>query len=362
MIETTLDISLGHLEGFDDIIDVRTPAEFAEDHLPGAINLPVLSNSERAEVGTRYVQESRFEARRVGAAYVARNISQHLSTALADKPKTYRPLIYCWRGGMRSNAMATILSQIGWRCALVEGGYKTWRRAVSTALRESEAPLPLVLLDGQTGTAKSDILRAAATIGVQVLDLEGVAKHRGSVFGGFAGDPQPDQRLFESELYVALEKLDVTKPILVEAESNRIGQRQIPKRIWFAMQSAPRITLTASPDARAGYLMNAYADIVGDRNVTLDAVSRLSPFHSKETIEEWRSLAETGSWRVLAAALMRAHYDPLYERSRLRGRCGPSVARFSIEEFGSATFERVAKDIASVLSSLTQKDLANDRS
>lgn len=361
MIESTAKIDLKSLAAYDDIIDVRTPAEFAEDHVPGAINLPVLSNNERAEVGEIYVQQSRFEARRIGAAYVAQNVAGHLNTALATKPKTYRPLIYCWRGGMRSNAMATILSQVGWRCDLLQGGYKTWRREVTAALRESAAPLPIVLLDGQTGTAKSDILRAAADAGVQIIDLEALAKHRGSVFGGFAGDPQPDQKLFESELYRALELLDPGKPILVEAESNRIGQRQVPKRLWFAMQGAPRITVTASTAARAGYLLHAYADIVANREVAIEAIERLRPFHSKETIEEWGALAEQSQWRPLTEGLMREHYDPLYERSRARGRCGVEMARYTVEEFSSATFARVAKEIASALSSFPNKDLAHDR-
>ncbi|WP_428408819.1 tRNA 2-selenouridine(34) synthase MnmH [Hyphococcus sp.] len=349
MIETITDIGAESLARFDAIIDVRSPSEFAADHLPGAINLPVLDDAERAEVGTIYKQESRFTARRVGAAYVARNVARHLETAFADRPSKFHPLIYCWRGGMRSNAMATILSQVGWRCGVLQGGYKTWRRAVTADLRDSEAPLPVVLLDGQTGVAKSEILRAAENEGAQILDLEALARHRGSVFGGYEDDPQPEQKYFETLIHDRLRRFDLKKPILVEAESNRIGRCEVPKRLWTAMQSAPRIALAAPIETRADYLLTAYPDITGDRAAALEAIGRLAPFHSKETVAEWRNLAEAGAWRALAADLMRAHYDPAYERSRKRGRCGPPLAQFRLDALDSATFERVAKEIASAL-------------
>ncbi len=356
MIVTVDDIGAESLSRFDAIIDVRSPSEYAADRLPGAINLAVLDDAERAEVGTIYKQESRFKARRIGAAYVARNVARHLQTALADRPSKFHPLIYCWRGGMRSNAMATILSQVGWRCGVLQGGYKTWRRAVTADLRDSEAPLPVVLLDGQTGVAKSDILRAAERQGVQILDLEALARHRGSVFGGYDDDPQPEQKYFETLIYDKLRRLDPEKPILVEAESNRIGRCEVPKRLWTAMQSAPRIALEAPIEARADYLLTAYPDITGDRNAALDAIARLTPFHAKETVTDWRKLAETGAWRALAADLMHAHYDPAYERSRRRGRFGRPLARFRLDTLDSATFERVAKEIASALLSHNPKE------
>jgi tRNA 2-selenouridine synthase len=257
---------------------------------------------------------------------------------------------------MRSNAMATILSQVGWRCGVLHGGYKTWRREVVAALRDSEAPLRVVLLDGQTGTAKSDILRAAAHEGVQVLDLEALARHRGSVFGGFADDPQPEQKLFESRLYDAFRQLDPEKPILVEAESNRIGRCEIPNRLWEAMLEAPHITITAPAAARADYLITAYADIIANREAMETALARLQAFHSKETLGEWRVLAAAADWRSLAIALISAHYDPLYERSRQRGRYGEPMQALALARLDSATFDRVAKEIASALSSAEQKE------
>jgi tRNA 2-selenouridine synthase len=179
-LETVTDLGPETLLRFDAIIDVRSPAEFADDHMPGAINLPVLSNAERAKVGTIYKRESPFQANRIGGAIVARNIAEHLETALADMPRGWRPLVYCWRGGMRSNAMATILSSVGWPVGLVKGGYKTWRRDVVQGLDVDTAPLPIILIDGPTGSAKTAILQAIAEQGGQVIDLEGLANHRGS--------------------------------------------------------------------------------------------------------------------------------------------------------------------------------------
>jgi len=332
---------------------VRSPSEFAEDHIPGAINLPVLDDKERAEVGTLYKQVSRFKARRLGAAYVARNVARHLDTALADKPKDFHPLIYCWRGGMRSNAMATILTQVGWRTGLLSGGYKTWRRSVVEALRDSDAPLPLILLDGQTGTAKSDILRALND--VQILDLEHHANHRGSVFGGFFNNPQPDQKLFESLLWYDIQHRDLSKPILVEAESNRIGRCEIPKRIWNAMRTAPRVTLTAPIAARAEYLLTAYADIITDNQTVQEAISRLRTFHSKETLAKWHNLADDGNYRDLAEELMRVHYDPLYSRGRKKNASG-TLAQIALSDLSGATFDTVAKEIALVLSKAQNKE------
>src|SRR5260221_2452430 len=259
----------------DAVIDVRSPSESAEDHVPGAITLPVLSDAERAEVGTIYVQESRFKARRIGAAYVARNVARHLETALADQAGAFMPLIYCWRGGQRSNAMATILSQVGWRTSVLAGGYKTYRRLVKDRLYEARMDLRLVLLDGHTGSGKTQMLARLAERGVQVLDLEGLAGHRGSLFGGIAGQPQPSQKMFESRLLHALDALNPSRPIVVAAESSKIGERMNPPAIWKLMLQAPRIELSAPRAVRARYLVHTYRDIVEDRAALNEAFARL---------------------------------------------------------------------------------------
>ena len=316
MIPTLASLDRASLAGFDEIVDVRTPAEFARDQVPGAVNLPVLSDAERAKVGAIYVQESRLEARRVGAALVARNIAAHLEGALKDKAGAYAPLIYCWRGGQRSHAMATVLSQVGWRPTVIAGGYKTYRRRVTASLYDAEPGFRVILLDGDTGSAKTEILGALREAGVQTLDLEGLAAHRGSLFGAVAGHPQPSQPLFESRLLAALDRLDPARPILVEAESSKIGELNVPPTLWRAMAAAPRIELRAPRDRRARYLVGAYRDIVEDRDRLEEVLGRLPGRHGKKRLAEWRAMARAGAFEALAEALMEAHYDPAYERSR----------------------------------------------
>lgn len=349
MIEPISDVAPGTLDFYDDIIDVRSPAEFADDSLPRAINLAVLSNEERGEVGRIYAQESKFNARRIGAGLVARNIARHLETILSDRPPRWRPLVFCWRGGMRSNAMAMVLSQVGWRVGVVKGGYKTWRRAVVGALHENEAPLNLLLLDGQTGTAKSEILSRLAARGVQVLDLEEMAAHRGSVFGARSG-AQPSQRRFESSLFSALARFDASRPVVVEAESAQIGRCAIPRRLWRSMRIAPYLIVRADPSARADYLLRAYAELVS-RPESIDlAIDRLRPFHSKEEVESWRKFAAEGNYRALAARLMSAHYDPRYERSRA-SRPGAPVSELTLKALDRRDIDDAARRIAEILDS-----------
>ena len=178
--------SIASLKEFtaDTIIDVRAPAEYADDHLPGAINLPVLNDAQRTEIGTIYKQVSPFMARKKGAALVAQNAATHLQGPLAAKDGGWQPLIYCWRGGQRSGAFASILEQVGWRVQLLEGGYQSYRREVVKTLYNIALPHRLMLIGGSTGTAKTALLQQLAANGAQILDLEGIAAHRGSLFGG----------------------------------------------------------------------------------------------------------------------------------------------------------------------------------
>lgn len=302
--------------GFDDIIDVRAPAEYAEDHIPGAISLPVLDDAERARVGTIYKQVSPFTARKLGAALVARNAAAHLEGPLADKPGGWRPLVYCWRGGQRSGSFATILAQIGWRVETIAGGYKAWRGLVVQALYDRPVQPPVVVLDGNTGSAKTEVLAELARLGLQVLDLEAMAHHRGSLFGAMG--PQPGQRTFEARLALALEGLDPARPVVVEAESSKVGECRLPPGLWKAMTTAPRVALRVPLQARANYLVRAYADVTADRARLLDVVGKLRLAHPGERIAEWTAQAETGDFAALAEGLMRHHYDPRYEKHRAR--------------------------------------------
>ena len=336
------------LRGFDALIDVRSPSEFAEDHAPGAINLPVLDDAERAVVGTIYVQESRFRARRIGAALVARNIARHLETALAEQPGSFRPLIYCWRGGQRSNAMATVLGQVGWRTAVLEGGYRTYRRHVKARLYDEPADLKLVMIDGHTGSAKTEVLNRVAARGVQTLDLEDLAQHRGSLLGALPGRPQPSQKMFESRLLAALDQLDPGRPTLVEAEASKIGERMVPPALWRLMTQAPRISLEVLPEARARYLAGVYVDSVSDLDALEALLARLPGRHGRKAVAAWRALAEAGELETLAAALIEAHYDPAYGRAAaLDSR--PQLGVVKLADLTEADQEAAADRIAAML-------------
>ena len=301
---------------FDDVIDVRSPSEFAEDHLPGAINLAVLDDDQRAQVGTIYKQVSPFDARKLGAALVAANAARHISGPLADRDGSWRPLVYCWRGGQRSGALATILAQVGWRVARVEGGYKSWRAQVIRRVQDLGFPSPVIVLDGNTGSAKTAILARLAARGHQVVDLEGLAHHRGSLFGHMG--TQPGQKLFEGRLAAALEGLDPARPVLVEAESSRIGDVTLPKAVWQAICAAPRLALRVPVAARAAFSARDYGDVAADQGRLHDILRRLAPLHPAERIEDWLRLADAGDWRMLAEGLMRDHYDPRYAKHRAR--------------------------------------------
>lgn len=329
--------------GYDSLIDVRSPAEFAEDHIPGAINLPVMSDAERAEIGTLYKQVSPFVARKRGAALVARNAAAHLLGPLAEKPGPWRPLVYCWRGGQRSGSFATILSQIGWRVGLVEGGYQAWRRQVHDLLYKTDFKNEIILLDGLTGTAKTDILKAAATLGAQVLDLEGMANHRGSLLGARPGG-QPSQRLFETRLAAQIARLDPARPVLIEAESNKVGECHVPPALWEAMKSAPAIMIEAPLEARAAYLGEAYRDLTDDPDQLATRLEGIRALRGAEIFEGWMALLKAGDFNGLSRALMEQHYDPAYRKSTA-ARARPIRAELRRERLGPADQTALAEAI-----------------
>jgi tRNA 2-selenouridine synthase len=304
---------------FDAVIDVRSPSEFAEDHVPGAISLPVLSDAERAEVGTIYVREDRFRARKVGAALVARNSAAHIEGPLAGMTGGWRPLVYCWRGGQRSGSFASILAQIGWRVEVIEGGYRSYRRLVSRMLYEEALPHRIVLIDGGTGTGKTQLLHRLEAEGAQVVDLEGLAAHRGSNFGGLDA-AQPAQKLFESHLAARLDALDPARPVYLEAESSLIGSIRLPPSLWKAMGAAPVLRLDVPLPERARFLTTTYPDLTADAALLGRRIESLRPYHARDRIEDWHALARDGRFAALAEALIAAHYDPRYRRPAAAGR------------------------------------------
>jgi len=331
--------------GFEEVIDVRSPSEYAEDHLPCAVNLPVLDDDERARIGTIYVRDSRFKARRAGAALVARNAAAHLEGHLADKGPGYRPLVYCWRGGQRSGSFATILAQIGWRVEVLEGGYRSYRRLVQEALYQTPLAARVLLLDGNTGTAKTELLARLDGLGQQVIDLEALANHRGSIFGRRSGG-QPSQKAFESALAARVVRLDPGRALLLEAESSKIGGLSVPPSLWRAMQAAKRIEVTAPLPARAAYLARVYGTPAEATGGFAAALEKLRVFHAAEVISDWQALLARGAHAALAERLMAEHYDPRYAKSRAR-KAG-IVERIAMPDLSPQALDAAAARIAAI--------------
>lgn len=307
--------TLDALGTFDDIIDVRSESEFAEDHMPGAINCPVLNDRERAEVGTLYKQVSPFDAKKLGASLVADNVARHLRERFLDRPRHWRPLVYCWRGGERSGAMAHILGQVGWRTTRFSGGYKHYRHAVIDALQRLPARFDWRVVCGMTGTGKSRLLHALAAAGAQVLDLEALAAHRGSVLGNLPGAPQPAQKMFDSLVWDALRRLDPARPVYVESESKKVGKLRVPEKLIEAMWASACVVIEAPVAVRVALLKDEYAHFLADSALLNAQLDCLRPLHGGAVIDAWQDLARDGEWDRLTEDLLLRHYDPAYTRA-----------------------------------------------
>lgn len=323
--------NINELATFDVIIDVRTPAEFALDHLPGAINCPVLSNEERVIVGTLYKQVSPFAARQRGAQFISRNIAAHIEQQFEGKPKDWQPLIYCWRGGMRSGAMVHILRQVGWSAAQLHGGYQAFRRHVVAELETLSPTFRYIVLCGKTGSGKTRLLDALDAMQAQVLDLEKLAEHRGSVLGAIPDQAQPSQKRFETLLWEKLHLFDAGKPVFVEAESRKIGSVSLPITFAAAMQNRGQLVTIEAPFAsRVKLLMEGYQHFLADPAALKKLLEHLLSVRGRETITRWQALADHGEWTTLVEELLEQHYDPSYLRSA-KMRAGHYAAAQTIE-------------------------------
>jgi tRNA 2-selenouridine synthase len=331
---------------YDTIIDCRSPSEYAEDHIPGAVSAPVLDDAERATVGTLYKQVSPFEAKRLGAALVAKNVARHVETLFAQKPRGWRPLVYCWRGGKRSGAMAHILREIGWEASTLEGGYRHYRRWVVTQLETFPETLHWRVIHGPTGSGKSRLLAALRRAGAQVLDLEELAAHRGSVLGTLPERPQPSQKWFESQLLAELAALDPRRPVFVEGESKKIGQVQVPEALIARMRASPCLRLEAPLEVRVTLLLEEYRHFLEDRALLEAQLDCLAALHGREEIAAWKALAAQGAWRDFVARLLMQHYDPAYRRSSQRNFARlPEAPVVRIDSADESAFAAVARQI-----------------
>jgi tRNA 2-selenouridine synthase len=339
--------TVAEMNDFTVLIDARSPAEYALDHLPGAINCPVLDDEERRIVGTTYVQVSAFEARKIGGAMVARNIARHLDELFRDKPRDWRPLVYCWRGGMRSGSFVNWLRLVGWDAQQLKGGYKAWRAHVVERIAQLSPQLDLRVLCGPTGSAKTRVLQALAALGEQVLDLEDLAAHRGSVLGDMPGRAQPSQKGFETQLMQRLAGLDLGRRVWIEAESRRIGRITVPEPLLLRLRASPIVEIAASPEARLDYLLRDYGSLGDDRQALADKLGSLRELLPKDVLAQWQAWALEGALPPLFEALMARHYDPLYARSqgRLLQRLG-QAQRVACDDLSDAGIQTLARRIA----------------
>jgi len=341
-------VRVADMHGFDTLIDARSPSEFALDHIPGAVNCPVLDDEERRIVGTLFVQTGAFEARRVGAAMVAQNIARHLREQFPDRPPHWRPLVYCWRGGMRSGSMVTVLRMVGWDAQQLSGGYKSFRRHVVERLDALCGQLDLRVICGATGSAKARVLQALAAQGAQVVDLEELARHKGSLLGSVPGQPQPTQKHFETLLATGLERLDLGQPVYMEAESARIGRISLPLPLVERLRAAPRLVeVRAGLAARLDYLLRDYAYLTQDRELLCRQLAPLKEHQGKESVQRWQAWARAGEFQPLLSELLTQHYDPLYQRSQARHFAAwdarQPLAAEALDEAGIAQLARQAR-------------------
>ena len=339
------DALVAQLDSFDTIIDVRSESEYAHDHIPGAINCPVLNDEERIRVGTLYKQTGAFEAKKVGAPIVAANIARHIETHFADTPREWRPLVYCWRGGNRSGSMAHILARIGWPVVQLEGGYKNYRAYVSGALEDPPA-LDWRVICGTTGSSKSRLLETLDGIGAQVLDLEKLAAHRGSVLGHLPHEPQPTQKWFESQVWDKLRRFDPSKPVFVESESKKVGNLRVPGLVMEHMRAAPCIAVNLSRPNRVRLLMEDYEHFCTDPSALNGQLEHLVQLHGRDKIDAWHALANSGQMAEVVDQLLVEHYDPAYLRSIDRNFVQyPQAEALELDDIAPEDFLRAARKL-----------------
>ncbi len=287
-------------------------------------------------MGTEYKQVSPFVARKRGAALVARNIAAHIERNVLDLPRDWSPLVYCWRGGQRSGALATVLGQIGFRVHLLEGGYQQYRRAVLADLETLPARFQWRVVCGPTGSGKSRLLHVLRERGAQVLDLERLANHRGSVLGLVPGSPQPTQKAFDSALWNALRQLDPARPVFIESESKKVGDLRIAEALVVRMRAAPCVWLELGLDERVQLLMADYHFFVTDTAAFTARLDALRILRGHEVVNGWQEKARAGRSEEVVRELLVLHYDPVYHQSMRRNFADIASSGVSIAWDGSA--------------------------
>ena len=334
---------IARFDQFDTVIDARSEGEYAEDHLPGAVNWPTLHDEERKNIGTLYKQVNAFEAKKRGAALAARNISTHIEAHVLDKPRDWAPLAYCWRGGKRSGSLSLVLDQIGFRMTLVEGGYKAFRAAMLLDIEACAARLQFEVVCGTTGSGKTRLLQALRSAGAQVLDLEELARHRSSVLGALPGIAQPTQKRFDTLVWEQLRGYDPQRVVFVESESKKVGNVSIHPALVDAMRQSPCHVLELSMEQRVELLLEDYAYFTANPEQFCKRLDALTAQRGKVVIEGWKDAVRQGNLRPVVEELLTAHYDPVYLQSMQRNFVQYAQARTLVPvDRSSASMQAVA--------------------
>ncbi len=334
-------IEPGNWDRFDEIIDVRSPEEYRIDHIPGAISLPVLGDVQRSEIGTMYKKQSAFAARKKGASLVARNIALHLEHELADRSVGWRPLVYCWRGGQRSQAFVDVMRHVGWNAHRLNGGYKCYRKWVLEQIEFLPGTVRMVVLAGRTGVGKTRLLSRIQEMGAAVVDLEELACHRGSAFGVLG--EQPSQKAFESGLCAGLSRVCRETFVFLEAESRKIGEIHLPGSLLSCMRAAPVVEVTASIEARAGYITSEYQDYVDSENLFEKTLRSIGQYTGRQLLENWLAMHRKGEVNRLVKEMLEKFYDIGYGHSLSRnyGR-GKPLASVEVDPGSAASIDQAA--------------------
>jgi len=291
-------------------IDVRSESEFEEDHIPTAVNIPIFNDEERKHVGTVFKHNGPEEAKKLGLTIVSPKLP-HLVNLIEEAGMGKEIVLYCWRGGMRSKSLATILDLMNINVFRLNGGYKKYRQWINNYFQQDFFPFEVVVLHGLTGTGKTNIIRKLADQGASAVDLEGLANNRGSVFGNVGLSSQPSQKLFESLLWFQLHKYGQKEYIIVECESKRIGKVTLPPSLYSGMKNGKHILLFDSLDHRIERILTEYkADLYA--NDLIHALDKLKNRLGNEKVLSLHQMIECGSFHPVVETLLVSYYDPLY--------------------------------------------------
>jgi tRNA 2-selenouridine synthase len=289
------------------LLDVRSPGEYAQGHIPGALNFPLFSDAERAAVGTLYKQVGKEAAVLKGLEFVGPKLADFVRQAAKLAPNR-RLAVHCWRGGQRSGSMAMLLRAAGFEVCTLAGGYKSYRQLVLDSFHE--IAFPFRVLGGRTGSGKSKVLRVLRQMGARVLDLEALAHHKGSSFGAIGEKPQPTVEQFENTLHHALQTFEPGQPVWVENESRSIGRVYIPEGVWKHMKSGVLINIEIPLEARLQNLLADYADC--DKLILRDAFERIGKRLGGQSLKEALEALDADDIRTAAAIALR-YYDKTYQ-------------------------------------------------